>query len=121
VAAFAIPRQQTLSAEQERREAAALADSLRSAADLGHRLWLAAGQPPELELGASRVRIVHGYPHAQDIDALLEPGELLAFRARRDGHWQHRERTGAAPCGVRYAPPAEATRAPAIRLQLDGC
>lgn len=120
LAAVAVPRQQDLTSRNRLTEVQALADSLRSAARLGHSLWQAQGEPASIESRGGRVRMVHGYPAAADLALLLEAPETMAF-AREGGVWRHRDGRGARLCGVGYAPPASASGMPSIRLHTTGC
>ncbi len=120
LAAVAVPRQQALTASSLRTEAGALAESVRSAALLGHSLWQAQGEPPMLQIGRGRVEIINGYPAAKDLALLLEPAEVMAFSHER-GTWQHRDRDEESPCGVTYAPPLASSQEPVVRLRVSGC
>lgn len=120
LAAVAVPRQQDLTARSRLTEVQALADSLRSAAQLGHSLWQAQGRPASIETVGGRVRMVNGYPAAADLARLLEAPETMAF-THAGGAWRHRDDRGDALCGVGYAPPAAAAGAPSVRLHTAGC
>lgn len=120
LAAVAVPRQQVLTARSLRTETGALAESVRSAALLGHSLWQAQGEPPVLQTGRGRIEIINGYPAAEDLALLLEPAEVMAFDHTK-GTWQHRERGDDSPCGVAYAPPLASTQEPVVRLRVSGC
>lgn len=120
LAAVAVPRQQVLTARSLRTESGALAESVRSAALLGHSLWQAQGEPPTLQIGRGRIQIVNGYPSREDLALLIEPAEVMAFH-HEDGTWQHRERGEESPCGVTYAPPLVSTQEPVVRLRVSGC
>jgi hypothetical protein len=120
LAAVAVPRQQVLTARNLRTEASLLAESVRSAAQLGHTLWQAQGEPPVLQLDRGAVHMVNGYPAADDLSLLLEPAEAMAF-SHDGGSWQHHERDDDSPCGVSYAPPLASAPEPIVRLRVSGC
>jgi type II secretory pathway pseudopilin PulG len=120
LAAVAIPRQQVLTTRNRLTEVRSLAESLRSAAQLGHSLWQAQGEPAAIETLGGRVRMVNGYPSAGDLARLLEAPETMAF-AHEGGAWRHRDDRGEAFCGVGYAPPASPSGSPSISLRTTGC
>jgi type II secretory pathway pseudopilin PulG len=120
LAAVAVPRQQDLTTRNRLTEVRSLAGSLRSAAQLGHSLWLAQGEPASIETRGGRVRIVNGYPAAADLARLLEAPETMAFM-HEGGAWRHRDDRGDAFCGVGYATPATPSGSPSIRLRITGC
>jgi hypothetical protein len=120
LAAVAVPRQQDLTTRNRLTEVHSLADSLRSAAQLGHSLWQAQGRPAVIATLGGPVRIVNGYPSAAGLARLLEAPEMMAF-AHEGGAWRHRDDRGDAFCGVGYAPPASPSGSPSIRLRITGC
>ena len=123
LAAVALPGQRAVTAETRRMETAALASSLRSAADLGHSLWLARGAPDTLEIerdGATvRVAMRNGYPSAASLPLLLEEPETNGF-AQTGDTWRH-EAGGAGKCRVTYEPARSPGAKPHITSHLEGC
>jgi type II secretory pathway pseudopilin PulG len=120
LAVVAVPRHLDISAANRRTEVRALAAGIESAAELGHSLWSARGQPSRIAIAGTPVAVINGYPSPADLARLLEEAESTAF-AFANGTWQHRERTAARPCGVTYAPPARGGEKPLIRAHFAGC
>ena len=123
LAAVALPGQREVTAETRRMETAALASSLRSAADLGHSLWLARGAPDTLEIERDgvtvRVAMKNGYPSAASLPLLLEEPETNGF-AQTGDTWRH-QAGGAGSCGATYEPPRSQGAKPQITPHLEGC
>lgn len=120
LAAVAVPRQQSMTGAAYRAEVNALAGSVRGAAAFGHAQWQARGEPAGLDTARGRVRMVNGYPAAADLDLLLEPSEVMAFRHAR-GTWRHRASDAGEHCSVRYTPPETSRVEPTVQLQTSGC
>jgi MSHA pilin protein MshA len=62
LAAFAIPRFAALDVQARTAARDALAGSVRSAAALSHALWLAQGQPANVNMEGQVIAMVNGYP-----------------------------------------------------------
>jgi hypothetical protein len=120
LAMMAVPRHSVFTSEIRRQQVAALSASVRSAAQLGHALWRANGEPLVLAMPRGRVMMIDGYPTPADLRFLLDDSEGMAFRASR-GTWQHRDLPVDRPCGLTYSAPARAGDEPAVRPHLDGC
>lgn len=118
LAVVALPRQRATVAQTQGTEVTALARSVASAAEFGHRLWSAQGGS-ELATPQGRVGIVNGYPAAGDLAKLLEPGEAMAFE--HEGGTFRRQGTADDGCAVVYAPPARAGGSAVVEQQTDGC
>jgi MSHA pilin protein MshA len=81
LAAFAVPRFASL--EVEAREAAtqALGGSVRSGAALAHALWLAQGQPTDVDMEGSTITLTNGYPDLAGIELVLSDATGFTYNA----------------------------------------
>jgi MSHA pilin protein MshA len=77
LAAFAIPRFTSLSAEARAASRDAIAGSVRSGAALSHALWLAQGQPPNVAMEGRAIKMINGYPTRESIDDTV--GDIKGF------------------------------------------
>ncbi len=132
IVAVAIPGQHEAAAVNRRSEVLALAESLRSAARLGHAFWLAQadpaaqrrkGGPTELVIAGGRggrVAFIHGYPVAADVSRLMEAAETAAFTRSGDS-FRHRDVTPGRRCDVTYTVPESAGSEPVLQIDTSGC
>ena len=101
-------------------EVGALHQSIGSAAELAHSLWVSSGEPAAMPGARGMVAMVNGYPSVATLPLMLEPPEAESFDYVR-GRWQHLEVAENRSCGVIYTPPAALGEVPTIQAALDGC
>jgi hypothetical protein len=120
MAAVAVPRHLSLTETARRTELSSLTGSLNSAADLGHRLWLAAGRPDSLETEGGQLDLINGFPSALTLSTLLKQSELMPFHFQ-NGIWQHRAGSPGDACSVSYQPPRRIGENLRITVDETGC
>jgi MSHA pilin protein MshA len=100
LAAFAVPRFARLEVQARAASRDALGGSVRAGAALSHALWLANGQPANVQMeGGVPIVMVNGYPNLATIDDTLS--DLTGFTYNGNGTFT---RNGApATCRVTYA------------------
>jgi MSHA pilin protein MshA len=79
LAAFAVPR--FVAIDQQARVASrdALAGSVRSGSALAHAMWLATGQPANVNMEGQVVNIVNGYPDRATITNTLSDPNVTSY------------------------------------------
>jgi MSHA pilin protein MshA len=118
LAAVAVPRFSSLDREAREQAVMALADGVKSSADITHQVWSAAGRPETLTFQGEELRFVHGYPAEQAIArAVIGPG---GFRHSK-GMWIHEGARSALDCGVVYLPPTAEGVPATVNAYTAGC
>ncbi len=117
---IAVPRHVNLARDARQAEVGALHQSIGSAAELAHSLWVSSGEPAAMPGARGMVAMVNGYPSVATLPLMLEPPEAESFDYVR-GRWQHLEVAENRSCGVIYTPPAALGEVPTIQAALDGC
>jgi MSHA pilin protein MshA len=124
LAAFAVPRFESLEVEARSAATAALGGDLRSGAALAHAMWLAQGQPESVTVNGQTIAMANGYPTVAAIDGTIASldGFLLdasgspgVFAKTDDGT------TPVGDCFVSYAASAALGAAPTITVDTSGC
>ena len=72
VAAFAVPRYAGLQTQARVAALHGLSGSVRSAANMGHGVWMASGNVSPIVIDGKKIAIVNGYPDAAGIQTLIE-------------------------------------------------
>lgn len=124
LAAFAVPRFDSLEVEARSGATTALGGSLRSSAALAHALWLAQGQPESVDMEGHVVTMANGYPNIATIDDTLadidgfvydDTGSTGVFSKSNDGV------KPIANCNVSYMAATAPGAAPSITVDTSGC
>lgn len=122
LAAFAVPRFASLEVEARSAATNALGGSVRSAAALSHAMWLATGQPADVDMEGETITMPNGYPNLATIDNTLASLEGFVydpstgvFAKSNDGS------TAITDCTVTYTPPTVLGSAPDIDVLVSGC
>ena len=115
LAAFAIPRFSRMEVQARAATVQALAGSMRSSAALAHALWLASGQPNNVQMeGSGNIAMVNGYPTRASIDNTIADWQTGFSYSQATGVFQKTGVTTA--CNVTYTPPAAPSTPPTITV-----
>lgn len=118
LAAFAVPRLESMEVQGRASATRALGGNVRSAAALAHALWLAQGQPAGVPMEGRTIAMANGYPTAGSIHATLLDTAGFTFAG---GVWTSIGANDDAGCRVTYTPPAAIGTAPAIAALATTC
>ena len=118
LAAFAVPRFESMEVQGRASATRALGGNVRSAAALAHALWLAQGQPPAVPMEGRNIVIANGYPTAASINTTLPDMAGFTFAG---GVWTSTGANDDAGCRVTYTPPTAVGTAPSIAALATSC
>ena len=117
-AVFAVPHFKSLEVQSRDQDSEALARRVETAAQLAHGMWLSQGRPQFVVYDGKSVELIHGFPSADGIAAVLNKRPRFDFAA---GRWIHTEAGDPSRCGVIYRPPAFASDDPTVKALTEGC
>lgn len=118
LAAVAVPRYAMINSESRSQSVRSLAASVRSSADLSHKVWKATGKPVRLTLDGRTVDMRFGYPTDSSIAEIVVMGGEFEFA---DGYWKHVESEAGQGCAVLYIPPPNGEADATVLTYTDGC
>jgi len=121
LAAFAVPRFASLEVEARSAATTALGGSLRSGAALAHALWLAQGQPADVDMEGQTITLTDGYPDLDGIELTLASMDGFVYDATTGVFSKTNDGvTAIANCDVTYAE-AAAPAGPGVVVDTSGC
>ena len=121
LAAFAVPRFASLEVEARSAATTALGGSLRSGAALAHALWLAQGQPADVDMEGQTITLTDGYPDLDGIELTLASMDGFVYDATTGVFSKTNDGvTAIANCDVTYTE-AAAPAGPGVVVDTSGC
>ncbi len=102
LAAFAVPRYAGLRSQARMEALNALTGNIRSAANMGHGVWLASGNVSPVVIDGKKITIVNGYPDAAGIRALTEESGFAVAVAQSAATFTPKGARTPAGCNLKY-------------------